>query len=219
MSAEIFIYDAIGPEWLGMASAKWLQAELQAVGSSRAVTVRINSQGGSVTEAQAMFNLLRRHAAKAPVTVEVDGVAASAASYIAMAGDRINMAENALMMIHRVRTTITANVDELQKEIEIVQKFDKILEDTYAARTGLPVEDIRAMLAAETWLTAQEAVDKGFANSIGQALQVAAVVPSGCFDKTPEHAIAAETPRQARRSASIDVVKRQLAMTRAKYGL
>ena len=172
---ELFIYDDIGPEWLGMVSGKSFLSAMKDFDPAEELTVRINSPGGSVDEAKAIYNALSRRTGD--VIVEIDGIAASAASYIAMAGNKIRMAENALMMIHSPYTYAMGTADELRKIADVVELYESGTVDVYAARTGVDREKIVEWVSDETWFDAKEAVDHGFADEIGQPLTVAASKP------------------------------------------
>lgn len=126
-----------------------------------AVTVRINSPGGDVFAGLAIYNALNEH--EGEVTVKVDGLAASAASFIAMAGDKIIMLPGSLMMVHNSSTISFGNAEDMQQTIEQLKAADESMVSIYAARTGQTEERIRELLAAETWMNADEAVELGFA--------------------------------------------------------
>ena len=206
--AEIWIYDDIGPDWLGLVSSKSIIAELGKA-KGKPVTVRINSPGGDVVEAQAIYNALRRHSGDGhKVTVEIDALAASAASFVAMAGDEIRMAENAMLMIHKAWSVSVGNADTMRATAEVLDKFDGILAATYAARAKMDAQDVMAMLEAETWMDANEAITKGFADEIGQPLNVAAKIKEGRFAKTPAKFLVDELPREHARSERIKLAKR-----------
>lgn len=176
--AEISIYDEIGA-W-GV-TAKDFIGELRNV-KAQSITLSINSPGGSVFDALAIYNALRQH--EASVTVKVMGVAASAASLIAMAGDKIIMPENAFMMIHNPINFAYGNAEDMREMADILDKIGASLVATYVARTGLPEDEVKALLDAETWLNAEEAVEKGFADEMEAALKVAA---SFDMDRLPEN--------------------------------
>lgn len=201
--AELFIYDDIGPDWLGMVSAKSIMAELDKTAGP--VTVRINSPGGDVNEAMAIYNALSR---RADVTVEIDGIAASAASYIAMAGKTIRIAENAMIMIHNPWTFAMGDANELRKTAGVLDKYGQGIVDVYAARSGKPAKDVAAKMDAETWFSAQEAIDYGLANEIGQPLKVAASIAPGRFKNCPQQAINPAAP-------AVSAQRRQQAAIRA----
>lgn len=220
--SEIFIYDEIGPDYYGLVSAKQVMRDLEAVGRGKPVTVRINSPGGSVVEAQAIYNAIRRHSeAGGKVTMAVDALAASAASYIAMAGDEIEMAENSMMMIHHAWSIAIGNAAEMRKAAEVLSKFDDGLTAVYASRSKKTVQEITDMLAAETWLNAQEAVDAGLADSVGQPLNIAASIQEGRFAKTPERFLTGKLPpeREKKNESRTARVAAQIRIAKARLGV
>jgi ATP-dependent Clp protease protease subunit len=215
--SEIFIYDDIGPDYWGLVSAKMVMGELKAIGNGKPVTVRVNSPGGDVIEAQAIYNALRRHSeAGGTVTIEIDALAASAASYIAMAGDEIRMAENAMMMIHKAWTIAMGNADDLRTTAGTLDKFDGILADTYVARTGRDREEVMGWLEAETWLTAKESMELGFADAIGTPLNISASIKPGRYAKTPAKFLGAVLPREQDRQNRLAHAQRQIDLTRRR---
>lgn len=217
---EIFIYDDIGPDWAGMVSAKSVIEQLKTFDKSSEIAVRINSPGGDVVEAQAIYNALRRHSGDGgKVTIEIDSLAASAASYVAMAGDTIRIAENAMIMVHRAWTIAFGNSEDLRSTAEILDKFDGIITSTYVARTGSTAADVAGWMAAETWMTAQEALSRGFADEIGDKLAVKASLKSGRYRNTPQQFVATQNRREVERSASVEVAKQQILLTRRRMGL
>ena len=148
--------------------------EVEAAGDDvEMINVTINSRGGEVDHGLAIYNFLRNH--KALVSVRIDGIAASSASVIAMAADEIIMPANALMMVHNPWTIAMGNAEELRKTADDLQQFETALMSTYTARTGRTDEEVRGLLGDETWLTAQEAVELGFADQV-EALQRPAAV-------------------------------------------
>ncbi len=168
--AEIFLYDAIvssqeEADWYGGVAP---EAFVKAVRGIDAGTIhlRINSPGGSVFAARAMEQALREH--KARVVVHIDGIAASAATFIAMAGDEIVMNKGAMFMIHKAWTWMAGNADDLAKEAGLLAKIDGTLAQTYADRTGEDVATITGWMADETWFTADEAVEYGFADKLAE---------------------------------------------------
>jgi ATP-dependent Clp protease protease subunit len=143
-------------------SASAFRAALDKITAEK-IIVNINSPGGDVFDGIAIFNDLVAH--KAEVVVRVTGLAASAASLIAMAGDRVEIAENALFMIHNAWSGVVGNAKEMQAVASVLVKVDEGLAGTYAARTGGSLETIKQQMDDETWFSAKEAVDAGFANS------------------------------------------------------
>lgn len=172
-AVELVIYGEIG-EWNGetMVTASGIAGLLKAQGDVGLINVRLNSPGGNAFEAAAIHNVLTRHPAR--VEVDVDGLALSAASIVAMAGDEIRMAGNALMMIHQAWALAVGTVDDLRARAEMLDRVDVSIAATYAARTGKDVDEIVELMAAETWMTAEEAVEAGFADSVTNTMAVAA---------------------------------------------
>ena len=164
----ISIMDAIGSDMFGDGvSEKRIAAALRSIGNHD-ITVKINSPGGDMFAGLAIYNLLREHPKK--VTVKVMGVAASAASLIAMAGDEIHMAEGSIMMIHNAWGDVIGNRHDFEEAGRIFSQFDNSMATIYAARTGISVEEITKLLDGEakasdgTYMSAVESVEKGFAD-------------------------------------------------------
>lgn len=159
----ISIYDVIGADrWTGGGfTAKRMDAALRAIGNNP-VTVLINSPGGDLMEGITIFNLLARHPAE--VTVSVVGMAASSASVIAMAGDKIEMGAGSVMFVHRAWGMVIGNRNDLADAVQVFERFDAGIADIYEARTGAARADILAMMDAETFMNADEAIAAGFAD-------------------------------------------------------
>ena len=172
------IFDDIGAYGV---SAKSFLNDLRTVTTDE-VDVEINSPGGDVFAGLAIYNGLRASGKK--INVKVLGLAASAASLVAMAGDTIEMPENAFMMIHNPWGFAMGGADEMRNTADVLDKIGTGLVSTYAKRTGKTDQEITALLDAETWMTAQEAVDAGFATSVTPALAVKA---SYSEDRLPEN--------------------------------
>ncbi|TDW21062.1 ATP-dependent protease ClpP protease subunit [Rhizobium azibense] len=183
----INIYDPIGEDWYGDGfSTNKLSGILRNIGP-KDITVNINSPGGNVFDGLAMYDLLREHPAK--VTVRVRGIAASAASAIAMAGDEIQIATGSMMMIHKAWGVIIGNMDDFAEAVTVFGQIDRSLASVYAARTGMSDDKIMAMLAGPnrrsdgTWLTAAEAVEMKFADGeFADDADPAASIPTGDRD-------------------------------------
>lgn len=160
---EILIYDIVGQDFFGAGVvAKDVKAQLDEMGEVEEITVRINSPGGDVFEGLAIYNLLNQQPAK--VTVKVDGWAASIASIIAMAGDSIEMAGNAMLMIHNPYTFSIGDADELRAQADVLDKVKDSLIATYQARTEIDYDELSTLMDAETWFSADEAIERGLAN-------------------------------------------------------
>jgi ATP-dependent Clp protease, protease subunit len=167
-SAEILIYEDIGASfWGGGVDPKEFAMELKALGDIKTLSVRINSRGGNVFDGVTIYNQLAQH--PAAVNVYVDGLAASAASLVAMCGDKICMADNSMMMIHNAMSGMAGDANDLRAFADVLEKVSSTMAATYAKRTGMKVADVQKMMDEETWFTAQEAVDNGFADEIMQA--------------------------------------------------
>lgn len=165
--SELILEGAIASEsWYDdEVSPKMFREELQQ--HSGDITVRINSPGGDVSAGVSIYNMLNEHSGN--VTVKVDGIAASIASLIAMAGDKIIMLPGSMMMVHLPWTIAAGNSDDMAQVVEMLEKTGESMIPIYAARTGLSEERVEELLKAETWLTAQDAVDLGFADEAVEA--------------------------------------------------
>lgn len=162
---SITIYDPIGFDWWtgeGV-TAKRISAALRSIGDSD-VTVKINSPGGDVFEGLAIYNLLREH--KGKVTVQILGLAASAASFIAMAADEIQIARAGFLMIHNSWTMAAGDRNDIREVADFLEQIDGTLADIYAVRTGDPIEAMRKLMDVETWMGGAAAIDAGFADSL-----------------------------------------------------
>ena len=185
--AEILIYDEIGDSWFSDGvTAKGFAEQLKALGDIDAIDVRINSPGGSVFQGLVIYNTLAAH--KAKVNVHIDGAAISIASIIAMAGDTISIAENALMMIHKPSAVAFGNDDDMLAMAGTLERLGVNLRDIYASRSGQPAEEMMAAMKAETWYTAAEAKAKGLVTAITANKSIAARFDAKKFDKAPEWA-------------------------------
>ncbi len=166
---ELLVYGEIS-EWWGVSSKEFAD-QLKQIDTDE-INVRINSYGGEVFTASAIYSMLKRH--KATVNVFVDGIAASAASVIAMAGDNVTMPENAMLMIHNPLTWTQGNANELRETADLLDKVRDTLVATYRNKTGLDDAKIIELLDDETYLTAQEAQEYGFIDEIENQTQIAA---------------------------------------------
>lgn len=128
------------------------------------VEVNINSNGGDVFAASEIYTLLSQHSGR--VTVNIQGLAASAASVIAMAGDVVHISPTAQIMIHKAWTIADGNADDMAHTSEFLDGIDDSIMNAYVAKTGLDKSELSNMMAKETWLTANQAVDYGFADDV-----------------------------------------------------
>lgn len=170
--ATISILDPIGVDfWTGEGvTAKRISAALRSIGPENDVVVNINSPGGDLFEGLAIYNLLREH--KGTVTVKVLGVAASAASIVAMAGDEVQIARAGFLMIHDTWVVVIGNRHDLRDVADQLETFDIAMADIYASRTGLDIKAVQKKMDAETWINGSAAVDEGWADSLLPADEV-----------------------------------------------
>lgn len=160
----ISVLDVIGQDWYGEGvTSKRISAALRAIGK-KDVTVVINSPGGDYFEGLSIYNMLREHPAK--VTVKIVGIAASAASVIAMAGDDIQIARAGFLMIHNTWVVAVGDRHALRDVADWLEPFDAAAVDIYAARTGMKDAELGKMLDRETWIGGADAVEKGFADGL-----------------------------------------------------
>jgi ATP-dependent protease ClpP protease subunit len=184
--AEVVIYDEIGAHGV---SAKGFLAELGALPEGTPIDLRLNSPGGSVFDAVAIHNAIRRH--EGTVTVWIDGIAASAASYVAMAGDEIVMPENAFLMIHDPAGLVMGTAADMRAMAEALDKVGDSLAAGYAAKSGRTPEEVSALMAAETWFDATDAVAQGFADRMAEPVRIAARFDIGRFRNAPSEFVEA----------------------------
>ena len=165
--ATIYLYDVIvnDSSWGGISAIDFVR-ELAAaqVGT---IHLRINSPGGEVFAAQAMAQAVKEHPAK--VVAHIDGLAASSASWLALSADEVHIASGSMIMIHQAMTYAVGNAKDMHATAAMLEKIDRVLVDLYVEATGQTEERIAEWMAAETWFSAQEAVDAGFASSIATA--------------------------------------------------
>lgn len=163
VGASLTLYGDIGASIFGDSiSAEQVKAQLEQCRGPLAVY--INSAGGNVFEGVAIYNQLKRY--PDPVTCYVDGVAASIASVIAMAGSKLVMSKASMLMIHEAHAGIVGNAGDLEKAAADLRKITDMIRGVYVAKTGLPEAEVAEMMAAETWLGAGDCVEKGFANEV-----------------------------------------------------
>lgn len=163
-STTIYVYDVIDGFW-GVSAADFSR-ELAAITTPN-VLLRINSPGGDVFEARAMMTAIGDHPAN--FTAKVDGLAASAATALTLACDSVEIAEGGFYMIHQAWTFAMGNADDMTATAALLSKIDDVLVAGYAKKTGKKSDEVLALMKAETWFTAQEAVDAGFADKIAEA--------------------------------------------------
>jgi ATP-dependent Clp protease protease subunit len=171
---EIVIYDEIGKSFWGedTISAKSFLDTLAALGEVNAITLRINSPGGDVFDGLAIHNALKNHAAK--VTARIDGLAASAAGYIAMAADTIVMPANSFMLVHQSKGFALGTADDMRSLADDLERIDNSITATYVARTGMTTAEIKALMKEDRLMGAAEAKELGFADEVVKETKMAA---------------------------------------------
>ncbi|UDQ69190.1 Clp protease ClpP [Providencia rettgeri] len=172
-SADIYIYDEIGMWGI---SAKRFTEDLISLGNINHINLHIHSPGGEVFEGIAIYNQLKNH--NANITVYIDGLAASMASVIAMVGDEVKMPKNAMMMIHKPWGVSWGDANDMRDYADLLDKVENVLIPAYMEKTGKTKEEIEAMLGEETWLTAEECVEHGFANTVIEPVKAMASLSS-----------------------------------------
>lgn len=179
--AEIFLYGVIGgydDNWQRQ-SATYFINKIKDLGDISKITIRINSVGGDVFESQAIYSYLRTH--KAEKIVRIDGLAASGASIVAMAGDRIIMPENAMMMIHNPSTIVWGTATDMRDVADMLDKVRDTLTAVYRGKTGLDASKLEQMMEDETWMTATDALELGFCDETEETLEMAACASGDGF--------------------------------------
>jgi ATP-dependent Clp protease, protease subunit len=179
---KIYLYDQIG------GTGTQALDVIKEIAGEGDIDVHINSGGGSVSQGIAIYNSLKQH--PGTVNVYIDGLAASIASIIALAGDTITMAEGSLLMVHLPWTQISGNATDLRKEAEVLDQHKETLIDIYANNSPLSRDEIEAMLSKETWLTAEEALELGLITAIAGELKQAASVNIDSFNNAPNELLA-----------------------------
>lgn len=193
-TAEVLIYDDIGEGWFGGISAKTFAEELRALGAGiETLNIRINSPGGDVFDGLAIYNTLRRY--QAQKNVSIDGMALSIASVIALAGDKVSMAENAMFMIHDPWGVVMGTAEDMRKQGDLMDTVKENLVSTYERRVVQTLgaapngedygERIREMMSAETWMTASQAVEEGFIDEVTADMAMAAHFDPKRFKNVP----------------------------------
>lgn len=180
-TAELTLYGEISDiSWWGdEVTPKQFKEDLDALGDIDTLNVYINSPGGDVFAGQAIYSMLKRH--KATINVYVDGLAASIASLIAMAGDKVIMPANAMMMVHNPWTFAFGNANDFRKLADDMDKIRDSMVVAYESRSALTTDEIIELLDAETWLSAEDCLEYGFCDEIEETKEIAACVDTKYF--------------------------------------
>lgn len=202
-AAEIYLYGQIGESWHEeTVTARALVAELAAL-TGKALTVYINSPGGSVMDAAAIYSALKRHTM--PVSVIVDGWALSAASLIAMAGQSLTMGAASLLMLHNPIANAQGNADDMRKAADALDAVRQTMIGVYAAKTGADEATVTGWLDAETWFDADAAIAARLADNKTEITAPPAPAPTAQFRNLPA-AYAAHLQPQPQEPAMTDPI-------------
>jgi ATP-dependent protease ClpP protease subunit len=188
--ATIYLYDMIGG-WDGVQAKDFVQA-LNSI-DAKHINLRINSPGGSVFDGRAMATAIKEH--PATVTAYIDGLAASAASWIAIAANSVVMAEGSFMMIHNAQAGVLGDRHSMLDMAGVLEQLDNSFIADYAAKTGKPAAELGTLMDAETWFSAQDAVDMGFADRVETGKQASNRWNLTAYRNAPQELLApAPTP-------------------------
>lgn len=190
--AEILIYDVIGWPFI---SAEAFVRDLSQI-TAENITVRINSPGGDVFDGTAIYNALRAH--KAKIVTRIEGLAASMASIVALAGDEVQIAKNAFFMIHNPWVVAAGDHEDMSKTSEILSKLTDSMARIYADTSNLGIKAVREAMKNETWYTGKEAHDAGFADTVldSSGEPIKAKFDLSLFAKAPEEILAGKEGRE-----------------------
>lgn len=181
-TAEVLLYEDIGG-YFGITADSFIR-EIKNLKDVSTINLRINSNGGNVFDGLAIYNYLKSHSAR--IEVDIDGLAASIASIIAMAGDEVRIADNAWMMIHDPWIVVGGTADELRNTADTMDGIRESLLDTYMVRATADKKVLSDMMTAETWLNASDAVKYGLATATTAGMKVAASVRKEWFKNAPQ---------------------------------
>lgn len=179
-SAELWIMDVLGYPWNDINSMIREVSSLK----SKDILVRINSPGGDPIDTFALYHALKNHPAK--VTVRIESLAASAASFLALAGDEVQAYSSSLLMIHNSWAVVAGNRFDLQDTADVLEKIDANMQDVYTSKTKIGKREIADMMKAETWLSAKEAKEKGFIDTILDGKGTKAEFDLSIFSNVPK---------------------------------
>ena len=225
--AEILLYDTIASfddEDFGYVRAKTIINEIKALENEKEITLRINSIGGDIFQGFAIYNTLL--SSKAKIIVRIDGIAASSASLIAMAGDKIIMPENSMMMLHNPWGTCSGDAEEMRSQAELLDKLKEMCIKAYQAKTGLTAEKLSELMGDETYLSATECKELKLCDEVVEKIDVAAEMrrvtgPASSFKESEIAKIQDEARMQEReRIKALDELltpNREALISRAKY--
>lgn len=211
-ATEVYIYDEIGSpgSWWGVDPEQFAK-DLVAIDGD--VVIRINSPGGSVWGGMSMYNTIKDFKGGS-TTVIIDGLAASAASYIALAGDRVQINQGAMIMIHEAWACMCGNAGDLRKEADLLDKIDEQIAGFYARQTGKDLEEIQDAMTEETWFTADEALEWGLVDEVLEKEKPAEnLFDLSVFNNVPD-ALDKSKDRETRQPKDFEKALRDAGMSR-----
>jgi ATP-dependent Clp endopeptidase proteolytic subunit ClpP len=217
---EVLLYGEIGGGWSGDGvEAKAFKEEFDAIPKGSAISLRIHSPGGSVYDGLAIYNTI--HSRSSDVTAHVDGLAASAASFIAMAASRVVMPKTSRMMIHDAQGYAFGDSKELKEMAEILDRESDRIADIYATKTGKTRSTIRDLMKATTWMDGNEAKDLGFADEVTDKEAVKNDFDLSVFRHVPAtpHSLINGPMNVSRNTQSIVMTRTQIIALLNKYGV
>ncbi len=180
--ATLYIYDVIDADW-GV-GAKDVIAAIDNANGAKTLNIRINSPGGDVFEGRAIVEAIKRFDGK--TVAHIDALAASAATSIALAADEVVMSDGALFMIHNASGMVWGDKNDMRQTADLLEKVEGSIVNDYTTKTGKAAEEITALMDAETWMTAQEALDGGFVDSVVKTGKAKNTWNLAAFDKVPQ---------------------------------
>jgi ATP-dependent Clp protease protease subunit len=207
---DIYLYSPIAEDaetadaFGGVDPVAFVQAVTEAAPT---LNLYVNSPGGSVFGARAMGAALDRYQGK--INAFVDGMAASAASVLLTYADNVTMSKGSFVMIHKAWALAMGNADDMRQQADLLEQVDQTIIDSYATQTGMSAEDIAAMMAAETWLDSQKALELGFADRVEGSTEQQNSWDLSAFDRPPETLAAAD-------QGDMDKLRARLRLARAK---
>lgn len=218
-TGELTLYGEISDYswWDDDVTPKQFKDDLDAMGDVDEINVYINSPGGDVFAGQTIYSMLKRH--KAKVNIYVDGLAASIASLIAMAGDRVIMPANAMMMIHSPWTYASGNAKEFRKLADDLDKIRESMITAYESKSALTAEEITNIMDGDdgegTWLSAEDCLEYGLIDEIEEAKQVAARIPEkylALYKNIPEELKKPPEPDEGVKNSENDLKKQKMLL-------
>jgi ATP-dependent Clp protease protease subunit len=199
---EVVLSGVIGPQWMGLIGNEVIESQMRAIASKgQRPVLRIHSEGGDLLEAMAIYATVQRYDAE----VRIESLAASSASYIAMASRHVRIAENGLVMIHDPWVVAIGSASELRKMADTLDVHGDAVAQRYAAKANRDVDEVRRAMKKETWFTAQQALEWGLVDEVGPAQSTGQITISGrfCRQPPPQDLVQVAAPRETERDKMI----------------